>query len=255
MNDIRFYLCGNTASSQYAAHYLTRHGITVSSTPNDQVSHLLLPVPSFEPSGRIRGGEDLAQILSRLPDDITVFGGMLNHEALAGRKTVDFLQDEGYVAENAAITAECAMGILRNKLPAVLQNCPVLILGWGRIGKCLGQKLTAAGADVQIFARKASDRSMLKALGYRVSSPQTLESDLGNTRVIINTAPVLLLPKETTAACPDTCIFLDLASQRGMEDERTIWARGLPNRDMPESSGNLIGKTALKYALQKEVPL
>ena len=247
MNDIRFYLCGNTASSQYAATYLTEHNIAVSPTPNEQITHLLLPVPSFEPSGRVRGGEDLTQILSQLPDTVTVIGGMLSHEALTGRNTVDLLQDEDYVSENAAITAECTMGILRSKLPTVLRGCPVLILGWGRIGKCLGQMLMAAKADVSVFARKASDRSMLKALGYHTSSPETLRSDVKAARVIINTAPVMLLPKTFTADCPDSCLFLDLASKRGIEDERTLWARGLPNRDTPESSGMLIGKTALKY--------
>ena len=255
MNDIMFYLCGNTAALKYAADYLTSRHFAISSAPSQNVTHLLLPVPSFEPSGRIKGGAQLDQILSQLPEDVTVFGGGLNHKALKGKKAVDFLQDEDYLAENAAITAECTMGILKNMLPTVLRGCPVLILGWGRIGKCLGQKLKAAGADVRIFARKSNDRSLLSALGYAISSPETLADDTIRARVIINTAPALLLTREATQNCPDDVLFLDLASLRGIEDERTVWARGLPNRDAPEASGRLIGKTAIKYATQKEVSL
>ena len=46
---------------------------------------------------------------------------------------------------------------------------------------------------------------------------------------------------------------MDLASVRGISGDRVIWARGLPNQDAPEESGMLIAKTALRFALGKEL--
>ena len=44
---------------------------------------------------------------------------------------------------------------------------------------------------------------------------------------------------------------IDLASVKGMEGGDVIWARGLPGKDAPESSGVLIGKTVLRLAMKE----
>ena len=118
--------------------------------PSDRVTHLLLPIPSFSADGTIKGGGDLNAILSTLPQDITIIGGNLHHPALSGYKTVDLLQDAIYVSENADITARCALQLLMSCLPYTLKNCPILIIGWGRIGKCLARLLRTNDATVTV---------------------------------------------------------------------------------------------------------
>lgn len=253
LNNAILYTAGNTAALQIARQQLYDRGISVVDAPAPDVTHLLLPVPSFEADGRIKGGGILAHILADLPDNITVIGGNLQHPSLAGYKTVDLLQDEQYLAKNAAITADCAIRIAGQNLPAVFHGCSVLIIGWGRIGKCLAAQLQAMGANVTVATRKKSDRAMLRALGFCAEDTTQLKQCLIRYRIIFNTAPFPVLNKEQLQFCRPDCILIDLASKLGIESNRVIWARGLPGKDAPESSGLLITKSVIRLLAQKEV--
>ena len=255
MNGIKIYPVGKTMALTHACHFLACQGLDIADGPSADVTHLLLPVPSFEPTGQIKGGADLVHILSCLPKDITVMGGNLRHPALAHYKCVDFLQDPVYLAENAAITAQCAITIAANNLPVTLRGCPILIVGWGRIGKCLAADLLALGADVTVAARNPADRAMLLALGYRSIPTGELVPYLMRYRVILNTVPVPVLSEADTAHCRHDCIKIDLASQSGIAGSDVIWAKGLPNQETPESSGKLIAKTVIRLAAGKEESL
>ncbi len=227
-----------------ALDYAIKH-LPVCTAPDKQVTHLLLPIPSFNDSGSIRGGGDLDAILSVLPEDITVIGGNLKHPSLHNRQAIDLLQDPVYVAENADITARCTIGLLHSCLPCTLKNLPILIIGWGRIGKCLARLLRANDACVTVFARKETDRAMLTALGY----PTQTVLDLTGFRVVINTAPATVLP-----ACPKDIFKMELSSVLGIGGADVLWARSLPATYAPESSGKLIADTVIRL-LGKEVAL
>lgn len=227
-----------------AAALLQENHIPVLSAPDATVTHLLLPVPSFYSDGTIKGGGDLETILSVLPKDITVIGGNLQHPALEGYPLMDLLQDPIYTAENAGITAHCAVKLLASCLPCTLKDLPVLLIGWGRIGKLTAHLLRANGAAVTVCARKAADRGLLTALGYPVQSVP----DPTGFRAVINTAPAQVL-----AHCPDEVLKIELSSVLGIGGNGVLWARGLPGIQAPESSGKLIGQSILR--LMKEVTL
>lgn len=245
MNKAIICTAGSTAALRFARLNLLELGFTVTETPAPDVTHLLLPVPSFEPDGRIKGGGILEHILGDLPENVTVIGGNLHHPSLAGMKTVDLLQDQQYVAENAAITADCAVRIMFRGLPVVIRNCPVLVIGWGRIGKCLAALLKAMGATVTVAARKEADRAMVCALGYNAMDTKNIPMAY---RVIFNTAPAPILD----APYDPKCIKIDLASKQGLTGKDVIWARGLPGKDTPETSGLLIADTVLRLVFGKE---
>lgn len=214
------------------------------SEPSMQATHLLLPVPSFTPDGSIIGGGNLRTLLTLLPGNITVIGGNLDRPELTGYATVDLLQDPAYLALNAQITAHCAVKLALNQLPIILDGCPVLVIGWGRIGKCLAQLLRQMGAKVTVCARKETDRSILAAMGYKTVDFHAV--NLSAYKVIYNTAPTMLFP-----TCPGNALKIDLASRLGLGSEDVIWARGLPGKDAPESSGTLIAQTLIPI-LRKE---
>lgn len=241
MDSCLIYTAGNTAALQLAAQQLKQAGCRFILTPDHDVTHLLLPVPSLDANGCIKGGGKLEDLLQQLPRNVRVIGG--NLPAL-DRQTYDLLQDPEYVAENAYITAHCAVRLVMDRLPTALRGCKVLVIGWGRIGKCLAALLKGLEACVTVAARKESDRAMLRALGYGTVSTDDLPAD--NYRVILNTAPVMVLPH-----CPEKCLKIDLASQPGLGGNDVLWARGLPGKDAPEASGELIARTVLKY-LKKE---
>ena len=224
---------GGSAALEYAITLLKEKGLGFAERPCPSVTHLLLPVPAAD----IRG---IDALLARLPEDVTVIGGNLN---LPG-KVIDLLKDPTYLAHNAAITADCAIRVAGRYLKTVFRDCPVFILGWGRIGKCLAYQLGAMGAKVTVAARKESDRATAASLGFRVCLPQEVPEDC---RILFNTIPAPVL-----AQIPSGCIAIDLASQKGLPGDDVIWARGLPGKDAPESSGRLIADTVLRYLYNKE---
>lgn len=244
MKKMLLFPVGSSAACAEAARFLQQAGIPVTDHPMPEVTHLLLDVPGFRPDGILRNGDDIRPLLRMLPPEITVIGGRLQQPALENYQAVDLLLDEEYLARNAAITAECALQVAAAQMPVVFSHCPVLVLGWGRIGKCLGALLKNLGAEVTIAARREQDRGMIRALGYRAAGIREIQEILPGQRLVFNTVPQLLLTEKDTAQKP--CLFVDLASEPGMAGNGVIRALGLPGKYAPESSGRLIAHRILK---------
>jgi len=226
-----------TGATGYAAKALRCRGLRVVNEPCDEVTHLLLPVPS-----RI----DVQPLLAQLPDNVTVIGGNLEFP-----DSIDLLKDERYLAKNAMITAHIAVRLATERLKVILAGCPVLVLGWGRIGKCLTGLLQALGANVTVAARKPADRAMAEALGNQSCDLLTLKYNMRRFRVILNTIPSPVLGEEELSRCRDDCVKLELASTGGMVGDDVVIARGLPGKYAPETSGNLIADTVLRLLAER----
>lgn len=244
-----FFTPGGSRALDWAAEELEKRGGSIAEAPSPDVTHLLLPVPCKMEAEELRG------LLVQLPKEVIVLGGNLDRPELAGYRRMDLLRDERYLAENAMITAHCAIGVAAERMSVTWQNCPVLILGWGRIGKCLGQLLKALGTEVSIAARKERDRAMITALGCDAEDIDQLGYILKRYRVIFNTVPHPVLLNEQMAHCRKDCVKIELASSPGMEGEGIVSALGLPGRLAPESSGKLIARTVLRLCAGKEAQL
>lgn len=242
MNPNLIFCAGTTPAVRFAKAFLDGYGFSTCQNPDWNCRHLLLDVPSFRPGSPYSQNGSLDTLLESLPKNIIVWGGNLQHPSLKDTTSIDLLQDEFYLAENAAITAHCAINAAAPLLTVTLQQCPVLITGWGRIGKCLSSLLKDMGADVTVASRKASDRAILQSLGYRTSDYSALCDILPDIRLIYNTVPDLVLPENQIILCKN-CIKIDLASRRGIWGNDVVWARGLPGIQAPESSGKLIADT------------
>ena len=240
------FLAGSTRACRYAGDYLRALGLLVTDTPSPEVRYALLDVPAFGPEGNLRGGGSPTRLLSRLPENIMLCGGNLSNPVTDGYEREDFLKDEVYLCENAYITAECALDVAMPYLSRTIRGCAVLIIGWGRIGKCLGQLLKSLGADVTIAARNPAQRAMIHALGYGAADITQLTDCLPQFRLLYNTVPHQILNSEQTRLCSGDCVKIELASKDGIDDPDVIVARGLPGIHMPESSGELIAKTFLR---------
>lgn len=249
---MNIYCAGCTEAARFAANKLHATGFHLLSKPDPTAELLLLDIPSFGPDGQLRCGGSLAELLKHFSPEVTVCGGNLNHPALAGYHVIDLLKDPEYLAENAYITAEAALDVALPDLSVTLRNCPVLILGWGRIGKCLGQLLKNIGAEVTIAARKESDRAMIRALGFRAADFPALPRLLHSYRLIYNTVPEILLNAELMTNCRPDCLKIELASRPGMEGDGIITARGLPAIHFPESTGKLIADTLIRLTQKEE---
>ena len=239
-----FYSTGHTGALVYAIRMLNDAGVEFLPCPDQHVTHLLLPIPSFDPDGRIKGGGSLEALLWQLPEDVIVIGGDLQRPELERYRKIDLLEDPQYLSENAAITAYCAIELAAQALPVVWKDCPVLIVGWGRIGKCLARLLDKLDAHVTVAARKETDRALLQAMGYAAVDIDEISTE--DIRLIFNTVPEMVL-----ADCPGNSVKVDLASCPGIGGHDVLWARGLPGKHAPESSGELIARTVLKNLIRE----
>ena len=144
------------------------------------------------------------------------------------------------------ITAHCAIRIASQEAPYILPEGKILVIGWGRIGKCLSQLLQQLGCHITVAARKASDRAMLAALGCNTIPTNSIT--LEDYSIIFNTVPQLLIEN-----CDTTAVVIDLASTPGISGQRVISARGLPGKMAPVSSGQLIADTIYRLLNRKEL--
>lgn len=248
------YCAGSTRASRYAATYLKELHLPVVDHLTDTIQHLLLDVPSLGPEGQLRGGGSVEDLLNRISKDTVIYGGNLTDPVFENYKTIDFLHDPAYLAENAYITSECALDVALPYLNITLRRCPTLIIGWGRIGKCLAQLLKNMDADVTVAARKESDRAMIHAMGYQATDTYCLEDPLPHYRLIFNTVPSPVLNESHAGLYHPDCVKIELASKNGIIGDDVIIARGLPGIHTPESSGKLIAHTFLKYYQKEETP-
>ena len=226
MSDLKVCCTPGNPALEYAAQALEQAGIPVTSVPQPDTTHLLLPVPT--------------RCFDTLPENVVIVGGNLH--CLPGYQVLDLLKDPVYLEENAAITAECALKLVKLDW----QDIPVLILGFGRIGKHLARILKGLGAKVTTAARKDGDLQLATALGYGTIPIQEAQKALPGFKVVFNTVPAMIL---STAGAPD-CIPVELASKPGMVGNGIMDGRGLPGKYAPQASGELIARRFL--ALAKE---
>lgn len=227
MRQITVFPIGNGRAVSFAARELAQQGVRVASSWERSVTHVLLDVPTKDAD------------LSKIPTNVTVIGGNLDAVTEIHPK-LDLLKDAQYLSENAAITADCALRLLGDRLSVAFRECPILVIGWGRIGKCLAAMLKALDAQVSVAARKPSDLGMLTALGYGAIPVDKIDPKL--YRAIINTAPAEVL----SGGGEEACVQIDLASQLGIMGENVLWARGLPGKMLPEESGRCIARAVLR---------
>ena len=164
---------------------------------------------------------------------------------------MDLLQDPFYLAKNAAITAECALKVAGPLLKTGFRESPALILGWGRIGKCLAATLQSLGATVSVAARKETDRNILRALGYNTEDPTRMLRSHCDYRVIFNTVPAMVVDTDKAANCAHS-LKIELASIPGMAGDDVVSALGLPGKMGPESSGQLIADTIIRLLKERK---
>ena len=186
------------------------------------------------------------------PGQLVVGGGFGEESAelaLRGKLEVrDLLRRPGFVTENAALTAEAAVGLLLRESERCLRGARCLVLGFGRIGKLLALRLNALGARVCVAARREADRALAGALGLEALAFPELEGQIGDFACLVNTIPAPVLGGAALCCVSSDALLLELASAPGGFDRelaaniglRVLHAPGLPGRAYPLSSAELL---------------
>lgn len=198
------------------------------------------------------------EILFDIPDGSVVFGGRIKDEAASrGLEMYDFMKSPAFVVGNAALTAEGAQWLLLNECDTALYGKRALIIGYGRIGRILAQRLRAMNVCVGIMSRNPELRALVGALGYLPVSPQ---GDIGGFDLVINTAPGRVLPEGALSTLGKDSLLLELASAPGGIDKaeaereklKFIAAPGLPGRYSPYSAAKLMHEAIEEVLKERE---
>lgn len=166
-------------------------------------------------------------------------------------KVIDILTREEFAVLNAISTAEGAIQIAMENSQSTLHNTPILVLGFGRIGKILCKMLDGLGADVYCEARKYSDIAWIKAYGYKPIHLNDLNKHIDKFNIFINTIPFVVFDKERIELMNSESLFIDLASKPGGinvdkakgKDIKIILALSLPGKVAPITAATHIKET------------
>jgi len=165
-----------------------------------------------------------------------------------GCRVVELTDSDRLARKNALPTAEGALGIALQTMPRTVWGSNSLILGYGRIAKCLAPMLLALGAKVTVVARDHEARGEAMARGCDARSFSHLKESCEQADWICNTVPARVLDREALSHCRRDCTVVDLASRPGGVDSAAaeemgltvIWALGLPGKIAPISAGEFL---------------
>lgn len=213
---------------------------------------VILPVPAEDSRGLLNAPFGthpcrVEHIFDCAGSGAILIGGRISVQIQAaaeqrGMAVHDYMRCPEFTVKNAAVTAEGAVSELMKQTKTALCDMRVLVVGWGRIGKLLINKLTALCPAVCLMSKSSEARALASALGCTSLAPDCPPELLGGFDAVINTAPAQVIPD--LRAFKDSCILLELASAPGGIDEKAAndlgldlaILHGLPGRYAPESA-------------------
>lgn len=264
------WVLGGDARSRHAAAHLRTlgHSVWTYAVPETtdialpaKIDCAVLPFPSFAAES-LRGAKNLeiSEVLRRVGEGSVVFGGIFGawerEFSKRGAEVRDLYGAEPMTTQNAIPTAEGAICLAIEHSPVTLCGAKCLVVGFGRCGRALAEKLKALGGIVTVSARRKGDFATAEALGCRTDETGVWARGLAEYDLIFNTAPAEVFSPEQAATVKPDCVFLDLASSPAVGDagRRNLhyhFAPALPARFSPKTAGILYAE-AIHASLKGE---
>ena len=152
-------------------------------------------------------------------------------------------------------TAEGAIAVAMEQTPYTLWRSRVLVIGYGRVGKVLCDRLCGLHCDVTVSARKQADFAMLDTLCLKHIDSGSINNLSLEYDIIFNTIDVPILD-----GCLErlhNTLLIDLSSKRGFDFEvaKSIGINchklpGLPGKVAPETAGKILSQTVINLIIQ-----
>ena len=263
---MEYIIIGGDERFAWLARLLRRHGRDAGTLYREPVPGVpaLLPdalasaqtaVINYPP--RLNGTEpDFRGIAQALPESARLLlCGPKHLDGRADGRTVDLWADEALQRDNAELTAEGAICAAMRASRRALRDTRCMVIGRGRIGRALAERLAALGARVTVASRSAEKRHRAGADGADAVDTGRIAEALPGCGLIFNTAPATVLDAAALAFADEDAMIIDLASAPYGVDLRAAWKRGLrawrepglPGRYCPHSAAQALMDAIMRY--------
>lgn len=232
-----------------------------------QADVIILPLPVSQDGNNLNSpfSENkipLKELYGYVREESIVLGGCIPNDAsnACGARMYDYFTREELSIANAVPTAEGAIETALCETARTLYKSKCLVIGYGRIGKILAERLKALGCEVSVSARKYSDFAWIEAFGYKALDSRSLDGSISDYDIIFNTVPAVILDGKLLRQISEDTTVIDLASKPGGVDFylakelglKVIWALSLPGKTAPITSGEIIKKTVINILRETE---
>lgn len=201
----------------------------------------------------------LSELYENLKEGQKLYGGIFSEQLIKtcgekGAVLYDLMKDESVAIGNAIATAEGAVVEAMTLGEETLHGKECLVIGYGKCGSVLADKLKGLQAKVTVMARKPVSRTKARAMGYEVREMfERGDKQPVKYTYVFNTAPALVLTEQVLSRLDRNAVIIDIASKPGGTDFdycryagiRAKLSLGLPGRYAPKTSGEILAEAIL----------
>ena len=201
----------------------------------------------------------LSELYENLREGQKLYGGLFSEQLIKtckekGALLYDLMKDESVAIGNAIATAEGAVVEAMMLGEETLHGKECLVIGYGKCGSVLADKLKGLQAKVTVMARNPVSRTKARAMGYEVREMfERGDEKPEKYTYIFNTAPALVLTEQVLSRFDHNAVIIDIASKPGGTDFdycryvgiRAKLSLGLPGRYAPKTSGEILAEAIL----------
>ncbi len=172
-----------------------------------------------------------------------------------GKRYIDYLSLDSFCLLNAVPTAEGAIARAIADTPFCLWKSKVLVIGNGRVGRVLWERLWSLKCDLTVSARKYSDFALLEAMGISHIHTDTVPEKALDFDIIFNTVDV---PIFTDLEVLKNCFLYDLSTKGCLDFNeaarlgvKAVKLPGIPGKVAPHTAGKIIAQTVTELTLKE----
>lgn len=229
---------------------------------------ILLPLPLTTDGVRLNCGKNtenrelyiprITEIIQYADKSTVIFGGKVpvSIKRFAEENNIsliDYYESEEFQIKNAVPTAEGAICIAMSSLDITLAGSRAAVVGYGRIGRTLAQRLIALGCNTTCIARSRKDLAWADCDGCNTLPLSDYKITPPTFDMIFNTVPHVILDENVIKKLSPNTILIDLASQNGGVDTtiaerhkiKVIKALSLPGKTSPRTAGRIVFETIM----------
>jgi dipicolinate synthase subunit A len=188
-----------------------------------------------------------------VPEGAWLFGRGINDKVkeMCRARNITYrniLENETFIVKNAYLTAEGALAYVILNTESTIRQMPVLVMGYGRVGKSVTKLLKDNYSIVSVATDDPTEYAIASIFSDNVYTLEGGKEHISEFSAVINTVPKLILEEDTLRHADQSCFFLDLASAPGGIDPgaavalglKFLHAQGVPGKVCPKTAGMYI---------------